>query len=124
MAERPIDSLDDLMDGGVRERFKTELDKVWNNVYDPNTDPEKTREIILRVKITPNQQRDSANFRVDVTSKLAPMESLQQTVLLSLTGSGQIIATERTAQIPGQLDIDGNETSPTTVKFDLVKESK
>ena len=91
MAERPIDSLDDLMDGGVRERFKTELDKVWNNVYDPNTDPEKTREIILRVKITPNQQRDSANFRVDVTSKLAPMESLQQTVLLSLTGSGQII---------------------------------
>lgn len=121
MAERPIDGLDELMDGGVRERFKAELEKVWDNVYDPNTDPEKAREIILRVKITPSAQRDAAKFKVDITSKLAPMESLQQTVLLTLTGNGQIIATERTAQVPGQIDIDGNITIPKTVSFETAQ---
>lgn len=35
MAERPIKSLSDLMDGGLEERFNQELTKVWQNVYDP-----------------------------------------------------------------------------------------
>ena len=115
--DRPIDSLDDLFDGGVRERFNNALRKVWDNVFDPNTDPKATREITLKVKIKPSERRDAAAFNVDVVSKLAPPVSLSQTVMLQMNGSGEIIATERSNQIPGQIDMDGNEKIPKVVFF-------
>ena len=70
ICQRPIKSLSDLMDGSVEERFNAELDKVWQNVFDPNTDPKKTRTLTLKVKIIPNERRDSCDFRVNVTSSL------------------------------------------------------
>lgn len=115
--DRPIESLDELMDGGVRERFNDALCKVWFNVFDPNTDPKATREINLKVKIKPTEHRDAAAFHVDVVTKLAPPVPLSQTVMLQVDGSGGIIATERTSQIQGQIDMDGNETIPKVVSF-------
>lgn len=123
--ERPIKALSDLMDGSVEERFNAELDKVWQNVYDPNTSPKKARTLTLKVKIIPNERRDSCDFRVNVTSSLAPYEDLTQTVMLAIGADGQITATERTDQIPGQLDMEGNETPiPQTVNFGMLRASK
>lgn len=124
-AQRLIKSLSDLMDGSVEERFNAELDKVWQNVYDPNTDPKKARTLTLKVKIIPNERRDSCDFRVNVTSSLAPYEDLTQTVMLAIGADGHITATERTDQIPGQLDMEGNETPiPQTVNFGMLRASK
>lgn len=118
ITERPIKSLSDLMDGGVEERFNAALAEVWENVYDPNTDAKKAREVTLKVKITPNDRRDSCDFRVSVVPKLAPKTDLTQTVMLSISADGTVTATERTAQIPGQLDFEGNETPiPKVMKF-------
>lgn len=118
MAERPIKSLSDLMDGGLEERFNQELTKVWQNVYDPNTNPTAARKIVMEVKIVPNERRDSVQFRVNVSSKLAPHVALTQTVMLSLGADGTITATERTEQVPGQLDMEGNEVPlPSTINF-------
>lgn len=119
--DRPIESLDELMDGGVRERFNDALRKVWMNVFDPNTNPKAVREIQLKVKIKPNKRLDAADFNVDVTTKLAPPEPLTQTVMLQLSGDGSIVATERTNQVPGQIDIDGDETIPKVVTFNNSK---
>lgn len=118
LTERPIKSLSDLMDGGVEERFNSALAEVWENVYDPNTDPKKAREVTLKVKIIPNDRRDSCDFRVSVVPKLAPKTDLTQTVMLSLGADGTVTATERTTQIPGQLDIEGKEAPmPKVMKF-------
>ena len=46
---------------------------------------------------------------MSVQSKLAPQVDLSQTVMLQLNGDGSVTATERTDQIPGQIDIDGDE---------------
>lgn len=120
--QRPIKSLSELMDGGVEERFNAVLSEVWENVYDPNTDAKKTREVNLKIKITPNERRDSCDFRVSVVPKLAPKVDLTQTVMLNLASDGSVIATERTNQIPGQIDIDGNEAPiPTVVAFGKAK---
>ena len=120
MLERPIDSLDRLMDGGVRERFNDALAKVWDNVYDPNTDPGATRQIVMRVKIKPSERRDIAAFNVDIMPKLAPPVSLSQTVMLQLNGDGSVTATERTEQIPGQINMSGGEEPlPTIVQFNV-----
>jgi hypothetical protein len=110
------------MDGGVEERFNDALAKVWENVYDPNTEARKAREVVMKVKIIPNERRDSCDFRVDVVPKLAPPVSLSQTVMLNIGTNGEIVATERTDQIPGQFDIDGNEAPiPRTVQFPKVE---
>lgn len=118
MAERPIKSLSDLMDGGLEERFNQELTKAWQNVYDPNTNPTAARKVVMEVKIVPNERRDSVQFHVNVSSKLAPHVALTQTVMLSLGADGTITATERTEQVPGQLDMEGNEAPlPSTISF-------
>lgn len=118
MAERPIKSLSDLMDGGLEERFNQELTKVWQNVYDPNTNPTAARKVVMEVKIVPNERRDSVQFHVNVSSKLAPHVALTQTVMLSLGADGTITATERTEQVPGQLDMEGKEAPlPSTISF-------
>lgn len=123
VCQRPIKSLSDLMDGSVEERFNAELDKVWQNVFDPNTDPKKTRTLTLKVKIIPNERRDSCDFRVNVTSSLVSYTDMSQTVMLSVGADGTIMATERTGQVPGQLDIDGNETPiPQTIAFGRLRE--
>ena len=109
MAERPIKSLSELMDGGPEERFNIELGKVWDNIRDPNTNAKTPREIILKVKAIPNERRDAAEFKVTVTSKLAPMVELTQTVMLQFKDDGSVIATERTDQVPGQIKMDGTE---------------
>lgn len=125
MAERPIKSLSDLMDGGLEERFNQELTKVWQNVYDPNTNPTAARKVVMEVKIVPNERRDSVQFHVNVSSKLAPHVALTQTVMLSLGADGTITATERTEQVPGQLDMEGNEAPlPSTISFGRLKTVK
>ena len=125
MAERPIKSLSDLMDGGLEERFNQELTKVWQNVYDPNTNPTAARKVVMEVKIVPNERRDSVQFHVNVSSKLAPHVALTQTVMLSLGADGTITATERTEQVPGQLDMEGNEAPlPSTISFGRLEAGK
>ena len=125
ICQRPIKSLSDLMDGSVEERFNAELDKVWQNVFDPNTDPKKTRTLTLKVKIIPNERRDSCDFRVNVTSSLVSYTDMSQTVMLSVGADGTIRATERTDQVPGQIDMEGSETPmPQTIEFGKLREVK
>lgn len=109
MSDRPIKSLSELMDGGPEERFNIELEKVMRNIRDPNTNAKTPREILLKVKVVPNERRDAAEFQVTVTSKLAPMTQLSQTVMLQFKDDGSVVATEHTAQIPGQIAMDGSE---------------
>lgn len=123
--ERPIKSLSELMDGGVEERFNDALTKIWSNVYDPNTKPTQAREINLKIKVIPNERRDSCNFKVNVTTKMAPPIEMTQTVMLSVGADGEIRATERTGQVPGQISMDGDETPmPKTIEFGKIRESK
>ena len=120
--QRPIKSLSELMDGGVEERFNAELARVWDNVYDPNTDARKVREVTLKIKILPNERRDACDFKVSCSSKLAPAVDLTQTVMLQMNADGSITATERTEQIPGQLNVFGEESPmPHTLVFEKAK---
>lgn len=117
---REIKKLDDLMDGAITERFNDALSLVLANVYDLNTDPEKVREISLVVKIKPNKRRDAAEFKTEVKVKAVPPVALVQTVLMERRDDGTVIAMERTDQVSGQMDINGEETVPRTAEFNSV----
>lgn len=123
MASREINSLDQLMDGAVKERFNKELQKVWDNIYDYRTSATKARCITLVFKFQPNANRDAANMSFDVVPKLAPLEALQQTVLMHLCDDGTVQVTEHTDQVPGQIGLNGEESPlPNVVQFKRLDE--
>lgn len=118
MATRKLSSLDKLMNGSAQARFDGEVDKIWDNIYDMRTDPGKIREVTLSFKFTPNATRTEARISVDVKSKLAPPTSLQETVMIRQADDGSIQVTELMHEVPGQIDISGNETPmPRVITF-------
>ncbi|MDD3334127.1 MAG: hypothetical protein PHI98_01290 [Eubacteriales bacterium] len=119
--EQQIKKLDELMDGAVTERFNIALAEVLENVFDPNTDPEKVRKIQLNISIKPNKNRDAAEFKSDIKVTCASPMPLSKTVLLNQRDDGTVIATERTTVPAGQLDMYGGEVSPNVVEFDKHK---
>lgn len=106
---RELNSLDNLMDGALVERFNAELGRVMENVFDLRTAPDKVRTISLVFKIKPNDRRDAADMTADVIIKLAAPLPLKQTVLMGQSDDGRVRLIERTDQIPGQQSIDGGE---------------
>ena len=115
---RQIKQLDELMDGALTERFNLEMERVLKNVFDPNTDPKAKRQITIVIEIQPNERRDAAGFKVDVKSKTAPPIAMEQTCFIFQDDEGNVVATEITKQVPGQMDMDGNEQPiPRVVEF-------
>ncbi len=106
----PIDSLDALCNGALTERFNAEFAKFLRNLVDPNTDAKKKRKLILVLEATPNAERDFCVMNYDVQTKLAAPSTISQTVFLTQNSNGEVIASQVTNQIPGQIDMDGNET--------------
>jgi len=121
---RDINNLDDLMEGGVTERFNAGLAEVLHNVFDPNTAPDAKRKIMLVFTFTPNERRDAMDLKADVKVTLAAPVPMTQTVLIAQDGDGGVRAMERTNQLPGQLDMNGDEHIPKVVNFNRAKESK
>lgn len=117
MASRELRSLDQMMDGALTERFNAELAKLWDNVFDPNTDPMRTRTISLIFKFKPNERRDAADMMTDVQLKLASPTPLTQTVLIEQHDDGSVTAIERTSQVAGQIDIEGEVNIPRVIEF-------
>lgn len=117
MQHREIKRLDELMDGALTERFNYEMERVLQNVFDPNTSPTGKRNITITISIAPNERRDAAEFKVDIKSKLAYPVAVAQTVLLAQNDDGTVTATEVTNQVPGQLDMAGEEFLPKVVSF-------
>lgn len=122
---RQIKQLDELMDGALTERFNMEMERVLGNVFDPNTNPKAKRQIQIVIDIAPNERRDAAEFKVDVKSKIAPPVAIAQTVFLHQDDNGNVTATEITKEVPGQIDMEGNEQQlPRVVEFGKKERAK
>jgi hypothetical protein len=64
-------SFENLGCGAAVEKFEDAMLKVLANILDPNTRPETAREVILRVKVKPDEDRTSASVIIDCQTKLA-----------------------------------------------------
>lgn len=77
--------------GAAIEQFEEEFQKVLENIADPNTDPEKVREVRLVLKLKPSKDRSTATTQITATAKLAPAQPHESFVVLDHDG-GQISA--------------------------------
>ena len=64
-------SFENLGGGAASEKFEDALKKVLANILDPNTRPQTAREIVLRIKIKPSEERTDADVIIDCQAKLA-----------------------------------------------------
>lgn len=67
-------TLDNLGAGAAKELFQHELEKVLENILDPNTDAKCKRTVVLTVTIVPGDNRDECATLIEATSKLAPFK--------------------------------------------------
>ena len=64
-------TLSNLSKGALEELFQYELDKVLSNIKDVNTKATLKRKILIEIVITPDEDRDSAQYEFKVASKTA-----------------------------------------------------
>lgn len=97
-------SLTTIMGGALQEQFQKSMEKVFNNLQDPNTPFKSTREICIKLKFTQNERRDDVACDVQVTEKLAPMGGMKTGFVLGKDlRTGQIYAEEYGKQCHGQM---------------------
>lgn len=113
--------LDEVMNGGVNQRFNDSFRQAMENIYDPNTPAEKERSVILTVTMKPNKDRSAMDFGAVVKTKLVPRESVRTTLLIDKDADDVISVKEITKQIPGQMDMTGHETTPKVTPISQLK---
>jgi hypothetical protein len=110
--EEPV-TLYNLVGGAVAEHFDEELSRVVSNILDPNTDPEAVREINLKLRIKPGNDRRIGAVSIQVTSKTGPIQGLGTMFYFGKHG-GRCFAVENNPNQPSLFD---EPAKPTAVNF-------
>lgn len=106
--EGPLEnvSLAELGNGAAVELFGAELERVLKNIADPNTEAEAKRQIVVKVTMKPNEDRDVVTTLIDVRAKLAPAKPHGTVLFTGRDRSGEFRAIERNQRDMFE-DVDG-----------------
>jgi len=80
--------------GCAQERFDHELQKILENVLDPNTEATAARSITLTVKIKPDEDRETLRSELVVKANPAPLSPMGSFSLLGKDVKGKAEAHE------------------------------
>ncbi len=108
-----IIDLNTFAEGALSERFNNELQRVLENIADPNTDPKKTRKLTVTVAFNADEKRDVIFTSVLAKLSLAPAKQIEAKLLMDFDGKGKITGAELKSGIKGQtfIDTDGDISS-------------
>lgn len=100
-------NLEQFAGGKLSVQLNKALEKVTENIQDPNTDAQKVRKINVSISLRPNDERNFVSTTVETKLSLAP--ELGATTALSMgrdLRTGEVEAIEIFNQIPGQMSIN------------------
>lgn len=100
-------NLEQFAGGKLSVQLNKALEKITENVQDPNTDAQKVRKINVSISFRPNDERNFVATTVETKLSLAP--ELGATTALSMgrdLRTGEVEAVEIFNQIPGQMNFD------------------
>ncbi len=103
--------------GAVQEKVDRALERVSQNILDPNTDAGKKRTITLKITLKPDEDdREDVVVNADVTYTLAPEIGVQTQFYVNkdLTNGRVTVMEHKKGEIKGQLDFSdiGMEKEP------------
>lgn len=100
--------------GSIMERADYEMTRLLENILDANTEATAKRKLTLTLTLTPDSNRQNISVSVSAKSTLAPTSPV--TTLLYVSNDDQVI--EALPQIPGQMNLDGEEQeAPANLKL-------
>ena len=102
-------SILELANGAILERADYELQRIIDNIRDPNTKPDKKRTLTLTIDFMPNFERDNIRLNITAKSKIEATNPIATQMYLTENGDDELIAIEMTQQLPGQVNLDGSE---------------
>lgn len=100
-------NLEEFAGGKLSVQLNKALEKITENVQDPNTDAQKVRKINVSISFRPNDERNFVATTVETKLSLAP--ELGATTALSMgrdLRTGEVEAVEIFNQIPGQMNVE------------------
>jgi hypothetical protein len=101
-------SLAGLGSGAAMERFGLELQKVLENIADPNFKATSVREIRLTVRIAPNESADYAAVSIECESRLPKRRAATAAFFMGTEGE-QLVAYESKAKQQPLTDASGKK---------------
>lgn len=110
MTEKIDLELSALAEGAVQEKLNKELEKVFNNIHDPNTSATAKRGVTIKLEFKPDENRQVISLSCDFVPKLAPIEGVATTILTGRDlDTGMVEAHELKSTVPGQTFIDPDD---------------
>ncbi|MDE6901541.1 MAG: hypothetical protein K2P22_02210 [Lachnospiraceae bacterium] len=102
--------------GALQEKANTAMQKVIENMQDPNTPWKNQRQINIRIAFVQNEDRDDVAVAVSVDTKLAPVTPVLTRMAVGKDiRSGKVYAQEYGRQIKGQMSLDLGQQEPGTL---------
>jgi len=91
LEEREKLSLTNIVGGAAIERFNLALQEIFDNIMDVNTDADAKREIVLKVAMKPNKDRDMIVYGLQVITKPAPLSAVTSHAVMGrgINGEGE-----------------------------------
>lgn len=99
-------TLDTLADGAASELFQGQLDRVVQNILDPNTPAKARRVITLKVVIEPDEDRGMGAVALTCEAKLQTAKGARTTLWFGRQ-RGRAVAVESDPRQGGLFDIPG-----------------
>lgn len=101
-------------EGGLQEKVDKELEKVFDNILDPNTDVKTARKLTITLTMKADDTRQTVSTAMEVKSTLAPQKGVATTVLVGQK-DGKVYANELKSAMPGQTYFDEDAVLRTDV---------
>ena len=94
MKDQDRTDLANLCGGAAVEKFGVELERVLENIENPNTDPKAKRVVTLKFTFQPKEDRTSILTSIVAESKLAPEAATPTIIFPAIEGNGKRYAHE------------------------------
>jgi hypothetical protein len=98
--------LTNFAEGAVAERFNIELQKILENIADPNTDPKKARKLTLTLTVKADEKRDIANVSIQTKTVTVPAREIETKIIMDYDPRSGIVGAELKSGAKGQMFID------------------
>lgn len=99
--------LEEFAGGALQEKANAAMQRVLENMQDPNTPYKVKRGITIKIGFTQNEDRDDAVVEMSVETKLAPSSPVRTMMAIGKDlETGETYAQEYGKQIRGQMSLD------------------
>lgn len=99
-------SLQDIAGGALQQKVNVAMNKVLDNMQDPNTPWKNKRQINIKIAFVQNEERDDTAVEVSVETKLAPVSPVVTRMSIGKDlKTGENYASEYGKQVKGQMSL-------------------